>query len=116
MNQPENQTEKKVGKGVKAKEGAKAITPFNIWRKLLGGRTLAIILGLALFIVIVVCLFMFLPLKYSLIGLVVLLVWIGPIVLYIPLLFVLAISYLLAGDYSIPLGCGRNESGRVVCL
>jgi hypothetical protein len=116
MNQPANQTEKKAGEGVKAKEGAGAITPFNIWRKLLGGGTLAIFLGLALFIVIVVCLFMFLPLKYVLIGFIVLLIWIGPIVLYIPFLFVLAISYLLSGDYSIPLGCGRNESGRVVCL
>lgn len=92
--------------------------PWIFWVMLLSNSNMGSLVGTSILFFIIVLLYNFLPKGYTWWGIGLFLLWVGPVLFFLPFLlifFVLPNS--LQGNWNTPIGCGRNEkSGKLECI
>lgn len=93
--------------------------PWEFWTMLLSTSKLGSLTGTIIISTVLSILYNFLPKGYTWWGIGLFLVWVGPILVVLPFLFlVFVLPILLYGeDWDVPVGCGRNkETGKLDCI
>jgi len=90
--------------------------PHEFWNIILGGNSGISFVGFSVIIATIIYFFIKYNILYATIFTIILLIWIGPVLMYTPLLLLFAISNTLSGNYDIPIGCGKNIYGKIECM
>ncbi len=89
--------------------------PWEFWGTVLGSTSLVSFVCYLIIFSIIYLIFKNNDLSNSLIYTLLFLLWIGPVILFTPLILIFAVSNTLSGNFSTPIGCGpRVVNGMYV--
>lgn len=95
------------------------LNPWGFWGMLLSTSRGGSLVGTSVIFILLVTLYYFLPKTYTWWGIGLFLVWIGPILFFLPLLFMAFVlpSIIYGDNWNVPIGCVRNkETGKLDCI
>lgn len=90
--------------------------PWVFWAKILSISVIPSFIGYSVILTLIISAFFLFRLKFALIFIFLLCLWIGPILIATPLLLLFTIPNFFAGDYDVPIGCTRQPDGRLLCI
>jgi hypothetical protein len=90
--------------------------PHEFWSMILGGNSGISFIGFSAIFATIIYLYIKYSILYAIIFTIILLIWIGPVLMYTPLLLLFAIGNTLSGNYDVPIGCGRASDGHLDCM
>ncbi len=89
--------------------------PWEFWMTVLGSTSLVSFICYLIIFIIIYFIFKKNDFTNAIIYVLLFLLWIGPIIIFTPLILVFAVSNTLSGNFATPIGCGpRIENGVYV--
>lgn len=94
------------------------INPWGFWARLLSISKVGSLVGTSVFSIILAILYIFLPKQYTWWGIGLFLVWVGPVLIFLPFIFIFfLLPSIFYGGWDLPIGCGRDkETGKLECI
>ena len=94
------------------------LNPWRFWGLLLSNNMMGSLIGTLIIIAILLTLYCIIPKSYTWWAIGLFLVWVGPVLFVLPFVFGLFVlpTILSGGDLNLPVGCGRDENGKIICM
>jgi len=92
------------------------INPWKFWATILGSFVGIAFLGYLFIVCSVIGAFLFLDLFKAIAVTIAILFWVGPVLFFTPITMMFIVPNMLAGDFTITVGCGRRKDGSLICL
>jgi hypothetical protein len=94
------------------------LNPWGFWGLLLSTSKVGSLVGTIIFFIILTTLYIFLPKQYTWWGIGLFLVWVGPVLFFLPFIFIFfVLPSIFYGEWTVPIGCGRDkETGQLICM
>ncbi len=91
--------------------------PWLFWILFLSSSVKGSLVGTAILITVLVALYYLLPKGFTWWGIGLFLTWVGPIIFFLPFVFLFTFPALFRGDLNLPVGCGRDKvTGELICV
>lgn len=92
------------------------VYPWVFWAIVFSSYTIPVLIGFTFIVVVIIVLLVTLKWMYSIPSILLFLLWVGPVLLFLPISLMFAVGNVSKGDFNIPIGCGRREDGSLACM